>query len=74
MLDKIKDFFEMEYNDACAACGYKWTTPKKIVDGAIQRCLGVALFVQAACDVSYDEIDSLYTEYRRKLEELENVR
>lgn len=73
MLDKVKDFFEMEYNDACIACKYKWTTPKEVVNGATHRCLGVALFVQTVSDVSFDEVDNLYEEYRRKLEELENV-
>lgn len=73
MLDKVKEFFEMEYIDACIACECKWTIPKEVVNGAIQRCLGVALFVQTASDISFEEIDSLFTEYRRKLEELENV-
>lgn len=73
MLDKVEDFFEMEYNNACAARNYKWTTPKEVVNGAIQRCLGIALFVQLECDVPFKDIDNLYTEYRRKLEELENV-
>lgn len=73
MLNKVKDFFEMEYNDARVACGYKWTTPKKVVDNTIQRCLGVALFVKNTSDVSHDKIDRLYRKYRNKLEELENV-
>jgi hypothetical protein len=73
MLDKVKDFYEMEYIDACIACESEWGA-KEIVKGAIQRCLGVALFVQTASDVSFDEIDSLYTGYRRKLEELGNAR
>jgi Fe-S cluster biogenesis protein NfuA len=73
MLNKVKDFFEAEYNGACIACEFKRYTPKEIVNNAIQRCLGVALFVQTASDVSFEEIDSLFTEYRRKLEELENV-
>ena len=64
MLDKVKDFFEMEYNDARVACGYKWTTPKKVINGAIQRCLGVALFVQTASDISFVEVDNLYVGQR----------
>ena len=74
MLDKIRDYFEMEYIDACIACEYKYTTPKEVVNNALQRCLGVTLFVQGASYIPFEEIDSLYTEYRRKLEELENVR
>ena len=75
MLDKIKDFFEMEYNDACIACEAKWGTPKEIVKDAIQRCFGVALFVQTASDdVTFEDIESLYTEYKRKLEELGDAR
>ena len=74
MLDKVKEFFEAEYNNACIAYEFKKCTPKEIVNNAIQRCLGVALFVQTASDISFDEIDNLYTECRRKLEELGNVR
>lgn len=74
MLDKVKDFFEMEYIDACIACESKISAPREIVKGAIQRCLGIALFVQTASDITFDEIDSLYTEYKRKLEELGNAR
>lgn len=74
MLDKIKEFYENEYIDACIACEFKRYTPQEIVNNAIQRCLGIALFSQTASDIPFEEIDSLYTEYRRKLEELENVR
>lgn len=73
MLDKIKDYFEMEYIDACIACESEWGA-KEIVNNTIQRCLGVALFVQNVSDIPFEDIDSLYTEYRRKLEELGDAR
>lgn len=75
MLDKVKDYFEMEYNDAVELTKNKWkcTTSEQIIDKTLQRCLGVALFVQNVSDVTFEEIDSLYEEYRRKLEELGNV-
>ena len=72
MIDKVKKFFEMEYNEARDACDYEYAKPEMIVNYTIQRCLGVALFVQTATDVSLDEIREVYTKYRKKLERLKN--
>ena len=69
MLDKIKAFFEMEYNSTARflktpyAKGYE----EMIVGRTIFRCLGVAQFVQDI-GVSYKDISPLYEDCKKKLE------
>ena len=69
MLDKIKAFFEMEYNSTTRflktpyAKGYE----EMIVGRTIFRCLGVAQFVQDI-GVSYEDISPLYEDCKKKLE------
>lgn len=73
MLDKVKKFYEQEYKDTLnwLGCEYCKTKENKIksINGAIQRCLGIALFVQN-CGVTFEEVNPLYDEYRMKFEEL----
>jgi len=40
-----------------------------IVDSALSRCLGVALFVQSL-DVSYEEINKHYEKFRQAMNDL----
>ncbi len=69
MLNKIRAFFEMEYNSTARflktpyAKGYE----EMIVGRTIFRCLGVAEFVQDI-GVSYEDISPLYEDYKKKLE------
>lgn len=76
MIDKVKDYFEMEYNDTIRTLKnpYWGMQAVNVIKYSIQRCLGVAFFVQDSFDIPFDDINKLYTEYRRKLEELGNVR
>ena len=73
MLDKVKKFYEQEYKDTLnwLGCEYCKTKKDKIksINNAIQRCLAIALFVQGL-DVTYEEVNPLYEEYRMKFEEL----
>lgn len=70
MLEKVREYYEMEYRDTVRALEKSWVTDKKMaVWYAIQRCLGVAQFVQIA-GVSFEEIDALYDEFKEKLENL----
>ena len=73
MLDKVKDFYEKEYKNTLnwLGCEYCKTKENKIrsINYAIQRCLAVALFVQNF-DITYEEVDVLYDEYRKKFYEL----
>lgn len=70
MLEKIREYYEMEYRDTARSIEKSWCTDKKMaVWYAIQRCLGVAQFVQIA-GVSFEEIETLYDEIKEKLEKL----
>lgn len=72
MLDKVKAFFEQEYKDTERFLKRtdkpSWADPKETVDKAIQRCLGVAQFIQS-CDISYEDL-TCYEEIREKFEKL----
>ena len=71
MLEKVKEYFEREYIDAVRAIErkYNWGTPKSFVERAITNCLTVAMFAQTI-EVSFEEIDPIYNEYKTKLENL----
>lgn len=76
MLDKVKNFYEEEYKSTLRWLSSEHCKTKedkiKSINYAIQRCLGIALFVQGL-DTSFEEIDTLYTEYRKKFCELLNM-
>ena len=67
----MNEYFEKEYQDVkqILADKYNWvTSEKELVNNAIQRCLGVAIFVQN-CGVSYQET-LVYESYKEKLKGL----
>ena len=74
VLEKVKTFYESEYKDIKSILDRKpfWietrADEKQVIFNAIQRCLGVAQFVQSL-DVPYEELQ-IYDEYREKLEKL----
>lgn len=70
ILNLVKEYYEVEYQDAkrCIEKKYAWTTPRDLVKGAINRCLGIAQFVQYL-GVSYEDLN-IYDEYKEKLEKL----
>ena len=70
MLEKLKEYFEMEYKETKELLEKKpsWCQPKEVVSNSIQRCLGVAQFVQSV-GVKYEDLDC-YEEIREKLENL----
>lgn len=72
MLEKIREYFEEEYNDT-----------KRLIDNdspiidrqncswyAMQRCLGVMRFVQTVGISSFAEVEPLFEEYRKKFQQL----
>ena len=70
ILNQYKDYCRQEYEDAVRAIkNKKLFKPKEVVDNAINRCLGVALFIQFI-GVSYEDADIVYEEAKAKLEEL----
>lgn len=71
ILKKVDDFYKTEIKSVKNTLDnnhYRFK-PKEVVNNAIQRCLGVAFFVQSL-DVSYDEIDALYEVTRTQLYDL----
>ena len=73
MIEKIKKFYESEYNSTVNWINSKYCNNRKdkaaAVNNVLQRCLGVAFFVQSL-EVSFKEIDPLYEEYRIKFYKL----
>lgn len=72
MLEKAKNFFEKEYKST------EWylknrtlflLSDAQVKEGTVQRCLGVAQFVQQL-GVSFEEISPIYDEYKEKIESL----
>lgn len=72
MLDKVKEYYKMEYEEVESLLKGEnrpfWAEPKQIIDNSIQRCLGVAQFIQIV-GVAYEDL-SCYDEVREKLENL----
>lgn len=72
MLNKVKEFFEREYTDTEKLLIREdrpyWVNPTKCVNSSIQRCLGVAQFVQY-CGIKYEDLDC-YDEIREKFQNL----
>lgn len=70
MLEQVKKFFNQEYEDTKQLLERKpsWCKPREAVYNSIQRCLGVAQFVQYV-GVEYEDL-SCYEEVREKLESL----
>lgn len=72
VLSELEKFYESEVRMARTFLEYphEWTTPKEVVNNAIQRCLGVAQYVQFL-DVPYEKVNRLFEQTRIDLEELE---
>lgn len=70
MVEKIREYYELEYSQTKRALDNSWCEPKDAIWYALQRCLGVAQFVQTACDVSFEVVEPLYEEFREKFEKL----
>lgn len=72
MLEKLKEYYELEYRQTERALQASWVTSKKdCVWYAIQRCLGVAQFAQIADEgLKFEDVENLYNIYKEKLENL----
>lgn len=71
ILKKVDDFYKTEIKSVKNTLDnnpYRFK-PKEVVNNAIQRCLGVAFFVQSL-DVPYNRIDTLYEATRTQLYDL----
>lgn len=73
MIEKVKECFESEYKSTKQVIeAHPWwvDSAHEIVNGTISRCLGIAMFAQRLEDVKYEEIESLFNEYKEKLRNL----
>lgn len=71
MINTVKEFFDSEYRDTVRLLENKpsWvTSEKEVVFNSIQRCLGVAQFVQLV-GVKYEDLE-FYDEFREKMMKL----
>ena len=71
ILKKVDDFYKTEIKSVKNTLDnntYRFK-PKEVINNAIQRCFGVAFFVQTL-DISYNEIDTLYEVARTQLYDL----
>ena len=71
ILTKVQEYFENEYNEVLKLMDRKpfWFSLKESVDNAVQRCLGVAMFVQNI-GVKYDDLncyDEIHERFRQLL-------
>ena len=69
ILNKVKMYYLNEYHDALVAVKSKYFKPSEVVDNAITRCLGVALFAQYL-GIDFDDSDREYVAVKEKLEKL----
>jgi hypothetical protein len=71
ILELVEDFYKMEYKDIQLVVernimANNTKANKFHVNSSLQRCLGVALFVQSM-DVPFEDVNKLYEEYRGKI-------
>ena len=69
LINYLIKYYEDEYSQAVTAVESKYFKPYEVVDNAITRCLGVALFVQYL-GMDFDDSDREYTTVKEKLEKL----
>lgn len=69
-LDLFKTHCENEFQDFRRSIECGWSDIIQARNCGLQRCLGVADYLQWAEDISFDDIDKIYTEYRTKFYEL----
>ena len=69
LLNLFTNFCENEYKHSLIAIEMEYGDVKKGIECSLQRCLGVAFFLQSL-DVPYEDIDKVYSKYREKFYEL----
>lgn len=73
LINYLVKYYEDEYNQAVTAIESKYLSkyfkPSEVVDNAIDRCLGVALFVQYL-GMNYEDSQKEYEKVKEKLTKL----
>jgi len=78
MLKKLKEYFEMEYQDAKELLTNRpgWIRTRQdekiLIDRTVSRCLGAVMFSQIGCGAAYEDLD-FYEEYKEKIEKLLDI-
>lgn len=71
MKDAVAEFYKNEIDTLkwLLKRNLDWVNPNRAIDNALQRCLGVAQFVQICPNaLAYGEIELLYEKTRLELE------
>ena len=66
----IKDyerFCESEYEFVKNTINRAFYTPKEVIDNAVQRLLGVGMFIQQM-GIAYEEVDKIFEIYKEKFQ------
>lgn len=73
LLEKMKDFMDMEYRSTARTLKYRTTKGRKIyiedINAPLQRCLGVAQFTQTL-GVPFEEVNAIYEMNKERFEQL----
>lgn len=69
IIEQYKDVCNQEYEATKRAINNKWFKPKDVTNNAIQRCLGIAQFIQYL-GVTYDDADIIFEEFKYKINNL----
>lgn len=69
IINQYKDVCNQEYKATKRAINNKWFKPRDVINNAIQRCLGVAQFIQYL-GVTYEEADIIFEEFKYKINNL----
>ena len=73
LLEKMKDFMDMEYQSISRTLKYRITKGRKIyiedINAPLQRCLGVAQFTQTL-GVPFEKVNAIYEMNKERFEQL----
>lgn len=69
IINQYRNTCDKEYEMTKKAICNKLFNPKDVINNSIQRCLGVALFIQYL-GVTYDDIDKFFEEFKYKINNL----
>ncbi len=72
ILNEFKEFVAQEYIYVKRGIENRWGKPKELINDALSRCLGVAIFIQCfdVDYVDYEKRASIYNGFKAKVEEL----
>lgn len=69
LINHYRNTCDKEYEMTKNAINNKWFKPRDVINNSIQRCLGVALFIQYL-GVTYDDVDKIFEEFKYKINNL----